>query len=95
MSDIPRKTLKLTAPVTVAGKTIDEISYRPMVGGDMLDLPIGGDQKIGDLVNIFCKMSGQTIATFAAMDPSDLVKCVGIVSDFLGGGPQIGGSASG
>ena len=82
--------LKLRQTVTRPdGTTLDQLTFSPLTGKDMMDISIGGqDMKMSELLMIASKITGEHMPVFYAMQAPDVLEVVKVVGDFLGGGQK-------
>lgn len=79
---------KLKYPLEWGQETINEIEFRRPKGEYLMDL--GKDVKMGQLLALASKCSGQPISIFKEMDGVDALKCCEVIGDFLDSGQKTG-----
>ena len=87
------KIIKLSRPVTIgdAPPITEIVIEREPEAGDLYDFP-ATNQKMGDLLNIAGKLTGNPPSFMKKLSITDAMKCAEVVGDFLPDGPEIGAS---
>lgn len=88
-------SLKLQKPIEW-GKDKDPVGElvfkRELKAGDLKNIPAGNEMKIGHLMGIISKMTGQPLSFIEELSGPDLFKAIEVVNSFLPDGPESGGS---
>jgi hypothetical protein len=86
------KELKLKAPIQFGSDKIESLTFREAKAKDFRDMPI--TPKIGDLLNVAAKLSGQPPSVIDLLSPGDMTEVLTLMGEFMGPGPATGESAS-
>lgn len=89
MSEKPKeKVYKLQEPVEFGKRTVAEITLKRPKGKHLKDL--GKDAKLGDIMSIAPKISGEPQEIFDEMDGADYLAVSEVIGDFLDNGQETG-----
>ncbi len=90
MSDSP-KVYRLKHPVTLAGTTITELTFRPARAKDFRGIPAKEELiTMGHFLDIAAKLAEQPPSVIDQMHPEDVGDVVEIVAGFFGVSPPTG-----
>lgn len=78
----------LESPIDFGEERIEKIVIKRPKAKHFKNL--GGEPKLGDLLAIAAKCSGQPPSLFDEMDMSDAMKVIGVINSFLPDGQEIG-----
>ena len=86
------KELKLKNPVQFGSDKIEALTFREAKAKDFRDMPI--TPKVGDLLNVAAKLSGQPPSVIDLLSPGDMTEVLMLMGEFMGPGPATGENAS-
>lgn len=86
------KELKLKNPVQFGSEKIEALSFREARAKDFRDMPI--TPKVGDLLNVAAKLSGQPPSMIDLLSPGDMTEVLTFMGEFMGTGPATGENVS-
>lgn len=84
--------ITLKVPIKFGSEDIKELKIRPAKAKDFRDMPLS--PKVGDLLNVTAKLTGQPPSVIDELDPIDFMEVAAVVGNFMGSGPLAGGPKS-
>lgn len=74
---------QLTKPITFGDETIDSLTLREPVAGDLWDFEVGGKIKIGSVLEVASSISGHPPAVIKKITPADAIRLAEVVGGFF------------
>lgn len=88
MSNLKTRTVKLSAPVTVAGKTIRELTFHEPTVDDMLTAEAVGGGDLRSSVALLASMAGVEMDVMKRLTRRDFQRISEVVAPLLGEGGE-------
>lgn len=80
--------IKLQTPINFGSDKITELKIRKPFAKDFRDMPL--EPKMGDLLDVTAKLSGQAPSVIDQLDPTDLMEVMAVVGKFMRRGQPTG-----
>lgn len=73
------------------GVTVTTLTFKPILGEHIMDMPIGASLTMEHLLGIASKITGEHLPVFKQMQAIDAMAVAQVVGTFLGSGPATSG----